>query len=329
MKFLVVGLGSMGKRRVRCLLALKQKNIAGFDIRKDRREEVKKNYKIKIFSDFKDAISQFKPDAHIISTSPKFHMKYAHASFDESIPCFIEASVCNIPQIKKLAKKNFKRNVVIAPSCTMIFHDGVKKISQIVNKDKIGKILYINYHVGLYLPDWHPWEKKGHYVWDKTSNGCKELIPFELTWLSKIFGEVKYLNSVNLKLSDLKINFPDICRFSVLIANKTLADITIEVISRPKTTRELTIIGSKGKIILSADQKVVKFINTSKKKFTSFPINTGKVVKGYENSEKPYINEIKSFIGSVKQPKKKPFPNNLDHDLKMLKLMEQIQSKKF
>ena len=30
MKFLVVGLGSMGKRRIRCLLALNQKKVAGF-----------------------------------------------------------------------------------------------------------------------------------------------------------------------------------------------------------------------------------------------------------------------------------------------------------
>ena len=47
MRFLVVGLGSMGKRRVRCLLALKDKNIAGFDLRKDRVKEAQKKYNIK------------------------------------------------------------------------------------------------------------------------------------------------------------------------------------------------------------------------------------------------------------------------------------------
>ena len=43
MKYLVIGLGSMGKRRVRNLLALGIINVAGFDIRKDRRQETKKN----------------------------------------------------------------------------------------------------------------------------------------------------------------------------------------------------------------------------------------------------------------------------------------------
>ena len=37
MKFLIIGLGSMGKRRARNLLALKYSNIFGYDINKNRR----------------------------------------------------------------------------------------------------------------------------------------------------------------------------------------------------------------------------------------------------------------------------------------------------
>ena len=44
MKFLVVGCGSMGKRRMRCLKANGQQDIIAFDTREDRREEVKKLY---------------------------------------------------------------------------------------------------------------------------------------------------------------------------------------------------------------------------------------------------------------------------------------------
>ncbi len=329
MKFLVVGLGSMGKRRIRCLHALNEKNVAGFDIRKDRVKEAKKIYKIQSFDSFNSAIKNFKPDALIISTSPRFHMMYAHASYNYNIPCFIEASVCNLEKVVKLMKLNYSKNLLIAPSCTMIFNDGIIKIKEIIKKKLIGKVNYINYHVGQYLPDWHPWEKKGHYVWESDSNGCKELIPFELTWLSNLFGEIKFLNSVNIKLSDLKINFNDTSRFSILLSKKILADITIEVLSRPTSTRELIIVGNKGKIILSADQKLIKFINTGMKKYKSFPINTGKIVKGYINSEKPYVNEIKCFIDSIKFPKKFKFPNSLAHDIKMLKIMNKIVKKKF
>lgn len=42
MKFLICGLGSMGKRRIRNLKQLNQKELIGFDIRKDRCDEVNK-----------------------------------------------------------------------------------------------------------------------------------------------------------------------------------------------------------------------------------------------------------------------------------------------
>jgi threonine dehydrogenase-like Zn-dependent dehydrogenase len=42
--FLVVGLGSMGKRRIRNLKSLGYNDIVGFDKRADRRQEAKKLY---------------------------------------------------------------------------------------------------------------------------------------------------------------------------------------------------------------------------------------------------------------------------------------------
>ena len=51
--FLIVGLGSMGKRRIRTLHANEEKNIIGFDIRIDRRKEAEKKYNIQTIDDFK------------------------------------------------------------------------------------------------------------------------------------------------------------------------------------------------------------------------------------------------------------------------------------
>ena len=52
-KFLIIGLGSMGKRRVRCLkvLGISQDNIYGMDKRADRCREAKEKYGIHIIKD--------------------------------------------------------------------------------------------------------------------------------------------------------------------------------------------------------------------------------------------------------------------------------------
>ena len=68
-KFLIVGLGSMGKRRLRNLLDLGYLEIIGYDMRSDRVEEVIKKYKIKAVTDFNKAL-QFAPTSMIISSPP-------------------------------------------------------------------------------------------------------------------------------------------------------------------------------------------------------------------------------------------------------------------
>ena len=75
MKFLVIGLGSMGKRRVRCLKALGFNDILGFDTREDRLKESIEKYDIKGIHSFK-TIDLKTIDAFIISTPPDLHNHY-------------------------------------------------------------------------------------------------------------------------------------------------------------------------------------------------------------------------------------------------------------
>jgi prephenate dehydrogenase len=51
--FLIVGLGSMGKRRIRNLRFNGEEKIIGFDIRIDRRKETETKYNIQTNDDFK------------------------------------------------------------------------------------------------------------------------------------------------------------------------------------------------------------------------------------------------------------------------------------
>ena len=328
MKFLVVGLGSMGKRRVRCLQALDFKNIVGYDVNPKRRKEAKRKYNIEISENFSELIKSQKIDAMIISTSPNFHMEYAYKAFEKNIPCFIEASVTNEKEVKKLSQLCSKYKRLVFPSCTMIFNDSFRKVKEIIEKKLIGKIYFAKYHVGQYLPDWHPWESiKDFYVGKKETNGCKELVPFELTWINNLFGEPTILNAVKKKFSNLDINFDDFYDFGLKYPKNIFFNLTIEILSRPIATRELLIVGSLGKIILSFDQKVIKYKNTKMQKFKKYSFNSGKIIKGYINSERPYILEIKTFVKAVKKRDPSLFPNTLKNDYAILKLTSKLLSK--
>jgi len=329
MKFLVIGLGSMGKRRVRNLIALGYKDsVAGFDPRVDRTNEAKE-YSIETFNDFDEAITKHKPDAFLISTPPNLHMRYAYFASENNISCFIEASVVDAEKILELSKIIENKNIVMAPSCTMRYYPGPMKIKELIENETIGKVLNYNYHTGQYLPDWHPWENiKDFYVSNPDTGGAREIVPFELTWLNDIFGDANPLACVRKKLTDMPADIDDIYHCLLEYPNNVIGNLTVEVISRPKAVREFRVMGSEGEIVFSGDTNSVKYINADMKDWEIISFDVGTVQDGYINPEEPYINEVKDFVNSVKlamNGKKSNYPNRLEDDYKILQNLYRLE----
>ena len=174
---LVIGLGSMGKRRIRNLLALNITNISGFDLRNDRREEASRLYGIKIFDSFQKA-TEIKSNAWIISTSPDMHHGYMKEAITHEVPSFIEASVVDT-DFSSIIPDAERNKIFLAPSCTLYFHPAIKTIREIIKSRKLGRITNILYHSGQYLPDWHSYENvSDFYVSKKSTGGAREIVPF-------------------------------------------------------------------------------------------------------------------------------------------------------
>ena len=91
MKAAVIGLGSMGKRRIRCLQALGVRDIVGVDLREDRREESSSKYGVAVLADLHEALEG--AGVAIISLPPKRHVQAMTACVERRIPFFVEASV--------------------------------------------------------------------------------------------------------------------------------------------------------------------------------------------------------------------------------------------
>lgn len=326
MKFLVVGLGSMGKRRVRNLQALGHKEIAGFDPRADRREEGASRYGIKTFDTYGKALTEFKPNALVISTDPSLHMDYALPAVGRGMHCFIEASVVEDERIAELCKLIEGTNLVMVPSCTMHYYPGPIAVREIIQSGKIGKPLNLNYLTGQYLPDWHPWEHiQDFYVSRRETGGAREIVPFELTWLNEIFGDPEPLACVKDKLTDMDADIDDIYHCLLRYPKDMLANVTVEVISRPKAIRELNILGSTGRLVFSADENCVRYIAVGDEEWTRIDLGTGAVEKGYINPEEPYISEMADFVKAIDAADRKLFPNTLESDVRVLALLNNLE----
>ncbi|TLX65610.1 MAG: Gfo/Idh/MocA family oxidoreductase [Thaumarchaeota archaeon] len=262
MKFLVVGLGSMGKRRIRNLVQLNQNDIIGFDLRDDRCKETNEKYKIKTYSDITEALRE-KPDAMVISTPPDLHMKYAKIAITHRIHFFTEASVIQ-DGMTEVIKELSKLNLVGLPSCTLRYHPIVIHIQDILKTGKIGKPLAFLYHSGQYLPDWHPWEDyRKFYVSKRETGACREIVPFELIWLTSVFGKIKSVTATKNKISNLEADIDDIYNVLLEFKNNIQGNLTVDVISR-FPYRQLKVIGEDGVIFADWIEKSVKYFTNEK-----------------------------------------------------------------
>lgn len=327
MRFLVVGLGSMGKRRVRNLQALGHGAVAGFDLRGDRLEEAVAKYGITPFNDLRGALEAFHPDALVISTSPRHHMDYAEAAAERGLPCFIEASVVEAERILALHRRCTETGVLMAPSCTMRHFPGPRKVRELIRAGAIGKVRNFNYQTGQWLPDWHPWEDiREFYVSDRATGGCREIVPFELTWLNDIFGEPEPLACAKAKLSDMPADIDDLYHCLLRYPGNVLASMTVEVLSRPVACRELRVIGSAGELVFSADENCVRYANLDHPDWIRFDLGGGTVETGYINPEEPYIAEMADFVAAAQSGDFSRYPNTLADDYAILQTLYRLEA---
>lgn len=317
MKALVVGLGSMGKRRVRNLLALglSPESISGFDLRADRRAEAHDKYKIRTFENYAQALKESGAEAVIISLPPDLHTQIALEAVKAGKSTFTEASLIDrgMLELRELGKKN---GVITFPSCTMRFFLGPKTVHQIVHSGRIGKPLFWQYQSGQYLPDWHPWESiKDFYVGKRETGGCREIVPFELEWLIHTFGQVAEVDGRNHKLTDMGVDIDDVYMLQVKHESGILGQLIVDVLSRV-ALRVFRVTGTEGSLEWDATRQLVRVYTVAKKEWEEISLNLGTVEKQYLNPEEPYIEEMGLFLRCVKEKREPEY--SIPEDLKIL-----------
>ena len=250
MRFLIVGLGSMGKRRIRNLRALGETEIAGFDPRPERRDEATGKYGIATYPSFEAAMRDFRAEALIISTPPDRHMDYAFRALEHELPCFIEASVTDLERILELERQNRQRALPICPSCTMLYFPMPETVGRLIADGAIGRPLIFNYMTGQYLPDWHPWEDYRDFYMAKKEQGGGALLDEShgidlLRWL---FGEVSDVSAFVCNVSDLEISSDDLSVLQLRFAAGPVVQAHFDLLGRTPRIG-LEVVGADGTLL--------------------------------------------------------------------------------
>lgn len=327
MKFVVVGLGSMGKRRIRLLKKIDYSiEIIGVDSDENRCISAKEEFNIEISQHLLKTLEKFTPDAVVVSSSPLSHSSIIKSCLEAKSHVFTELNLVNDGYVENVALSK-KYNKILFLSSTFLYRKEIGYIQERV-KQNTGKLNYI-YHVGQYLPDWHPWEKiENYFVSDIKTNGCRELLAIELPWLIKTFGRIINIHVITNKKSDLNIAYNDNYMISLEHEDGTFGSLAVDIISR-KAVRNLEIFGEK--ICLSWDgspKGLKEYDYKNKKEILVSLYDTIDKQNDYASFiiENAYEKELRAFINEINGKLSARY--TFEDDLETIKLIDYIEGEK-
>jgi len=211
MKALVVGLGSMGKRRLRLLMQHFSDVVAiGVDENDDRCRAASEEFGIETYSSVKSALEASHSgvyDYAFICTSPLSHADLIGICLSHGLHVFTELNLVSDGYSENMQLASTLGKVLFLSSTFLYRNETRFLISRIRSAETM---LNYTYHVGQYLPDWHPWESyKDFFVADVRTNGCREIFAIELPWLLQAFGKASDISVRNGTMSELSLPYPD------------------------------------------------------------------------------------------------------------------------
>ena len=247
MKFLIAGLGSIGRRHFRNLIALGEKDI--ILLRSHRAtlpDDELAGYPVE--TDLAEALKKHKPEAVIVANPTSLHMDSAIPAAQAGCHILLEKPVSNsldrLDVLQKAAEKSGSRILV---GFQFRYHPTLNKARELIQQGALGKVLTVHAHWGEYLPQWHPWEdyRQGYAARADLGGGVIVTLTHPLDYLRFLLGEVESLWSFNGHLSPLEMDVEDAAEIGLRFVSGAVGGVHLNYFQRPPVHR-LEIVGTGG-----------------------------------------------------------------------------------
>ena len=322
-RVIVVGLGSMGKRRIRLIRQIDpQIVVCGVDSQESRCGETKDRFGITTYRSIQEAIDCESPEAGFVCTSPLSHKAVITELLNKGLHVFTEINLLSdgYSEIVELARQKEKKLFL---SSTFLYRKDIRYMIERVQNKKLDYII----HIGQYLPDWHPWENyKSFFVGDKRTNGCREIMAIDFPWILSAFGKVKDLHVRSSKNSDLDLDYDDNFILSLEHESGSKGVVICDLLSR-KAVRSALIFSDQLQISWNGvpdslieydiENKCDKKIETYSEELDHQSAYAANII------ENAYMEEIRTFFCMIDGTTEPYY--TFEDDLYTLKLIDQIE----
>jgi predicted dehydrogenase len=234
MKFLVVGCGSIGRRHIRNLFSLGQRDVIACETSSERASQVNRELGIPVFLSAEEGL-EARPEAVLICTPPAEHLAATLLAAKQGCHQLIEKPISHTGEgLDDLLREVRRRSLVTLVGYNWRFHPSFRRMKQLLAEGAIGDVLGARVNCGQYLPDWHPKEDYRYGYSAKRSLGGGILLDsHELDYLTWLLGNPQTLFCSVQKLSDLEIETEDTADLILGFDSHTQASVHLDYLQRP------------------------------------------------------------------------------------------------
>lgn len=252
MRYLIVSLGSIGRRHLRNLRALRpDAHIAIL-----RQHTAVENGAVlegadQQFTTLEQALA-FRPDAAIIAGPATTHLGTALPLAQAGVHLLIEKPLADRPEgLDTLVAHCKKHALVLMTGYNLRFSPSLRETRRLIESGAVGHVLGVRAEVGQYLPDWHPASDYRQTVSAQRTLGGGALLELshEFDYLYWLFGCPARVTARGGHYSRLEIDVEDMVEITLEYQSPTrLINIHLDLVQRA-AVRRCRFIGETGTLL--------------------------------------------------------------------------------
>lgn len=235
MKFLIAGLGSIGRRHLRNLVSLGERDILLYRTHRSTLPE-DELAPFPVETDLEAALAH-QPDAVIVANPTALHLDVAIPAAQAGCHLLIEKPIApqlglEVERLRSLADAEKIKTLI---GFQFRFHPVLERVKAILDAGGIGRSLHFRAHWGEYLPGWHPWEdyRQGYSARADLGGGVVNTLCHPLDYLRWLFGEVRSVFAVTDRVSDLEIDVEDLAEITLRFENGVIGSVHLDFFQQP------------------------------------------------------------------------------------------------
>jgi predicted dehydrogenase len=248
-KFLIAGLGSIGRRHMRNLVALGERDLILYRTGKATLpdEELAGFPQV---SDLHEALAKHKPDAVIIANPTALHLDVAIPAARAGCAILLEKPVSHSSaRLDDLTQAMEASDTKVLMGFQFRFNPALTRARHMLSTGEIGRVLSAHVQFGEYLPGWHPWEdyRQSYAARHDMGGGVVLTQCHALDYLPWLVGRVEAVWGFTARLGELELEVEDAAEIALRFEGGALAGLHLDFYQRPPVHR-LEIAGTEGSL---------------------------------------------------------------------------------